>query len=189
MVARRKWPEVAGWAESARPDPVGPYGRSKLACESLGLAMARSGDLPVVVVRSFNLIGPGQGVQTVAGALLEQVRALRGGERRPMQVGNLNAKRDFVDVRDVVRAYAELMLGDHGGGVFNVCSGCAVSIRSLLQLALDLAGIEAEVEIDPARSRAVEVARSCGDPTRLRQAIGWAPRLTLEESLQEMLAA
>jgi len=168
--------------------PVTPYAASKVAAEFLGVQAHLAQGLPVVRVRPFNHVGPGQGpgfvVPSLAIRIVEGLR--RGGGTVP--VGNLSARRDLTDVRDVVRAYRLLVEAGVAGEVYNVCSGRAVGVAELAERMLQLAGVELELVTDPELVRPVDVPVMYGDPSRLRAATGWEPRFELEETLADVLA-
>ncbi len=168
--------------------PVTPYGASKAAAEHAALSMHRRGLLPVTVARPFNLVGPGLRAGFAPSDFMAQARALRAGEGDgAIHVGALEPRRDFVDVRDAVRAYLELLeREDLRGRVFNVASGRPVAVRALLEQVLAAAGVEARIVVDPARVRAVEVLEQVGDASALRAATGWSATLPLERSLRDM---
>jgi GDP-4-dehydro-6-deoxy-D-mannose reductase len=104
-----------------------------------------------------------------------------------IEVGNLEAVRDFTDVRDVVRAYWMLLEKGEGGTVYNVCSGCGRRIRDLLDVLLASSRCRVQVRVDPARLRPSDVPVQVGDPSRLRAATGWEPRIPLERTLADLL--
>lgn len=168
--------------------PVTPYAASKVAAEFLGVQAHLAYGLPVVRVRPFNHVGPGQGlafvVPSLAARVVEGLR--RGGGTVP--VGNLTARRDLTDVRDVVRAYRLLMERGVAGEVYNVCTGHAVGVAELAQRMLRLAGVELELVTDPELVRPVDVPVMFGDPSRLRAATGWEPRVDLDRTLADVLA-
>jgi len=167
--------------------PLTPYAASKLAAEAL-VAQAHLGHgQRVITVRPFNHIGPGQSpefaVPALAGRIVDAART--GAAAIP--VGNLSARRDFTDVRDVVRAYRLLVEAGEPGSVYNVCSGRDVSIQEIADRLCDLAGSTVELETDPSLVRPVEVPVLRGDPTRLQQATGWKPELDLDRTLADVL--
>ena len=169
--------------------PVSAYGASKAAAELFALALHRQRQVRVVVVRPFNLIGPGLPLGLAPSDFAAQVARIRRGEAPPiLRVGNITPRRDFVDVRDAVRAYA-LLASDPSlfGRVFNVGTGKAVAIWALLEGLLAAAGVEARVETDPARVRAVEVEEQIADLRRIERAIQWKPEIPLDQSLREMV--
>ena len=169
-----------------RPDS--PYSVSKAAQDLLGLQYFLSYALPIVRVRPFNHIGPRQNRKFVAAAFASQIAAIEVGRQPPvMQVGNLEARRDFTDVRDTVRAYALLLEHGQAGQVYNVGSGESHRIQDLLDALLSLARVPIRVEMDPARLRPNDVPDLVCDARRLRDATGWQPRYRLEETLRDLL--
>jgi GDP-4-dehydro-6-deoxy-D-mannose reductase len=177
--------------EDAPLAPRSPYAVSKAAQEGVALAYAARWGLPLVVTRSFNHSGAGQRPGFVVPDLAGRVRAVRLGEAAAVRVGNLRVRRDFSDVRDVVRAYRLLLeaLADRriapGGAVFNVASGRSVEIGEILGRLCELAGITPQVEVDSTLVRAGEAPDISGDPSALVEATGWRP----QHDLGSMLAA
>lgn len=181
-------PEAVPLKEERRTYPPGPYEASKRLGERLCEALGDDGTIQVVVVRPFNHTGPGQSPHFVVPALARRVASVARGEEQPrIRAGNLHPRRDFCDVRDVVRAYRSILDRAQPGALINVCSGRARSIGSLIDDLLRLAGVEAEVEVDPDMARPFDVEIVCGDTTRLREAIGWAPEPLGDRSLGEIL--
>jgi GDP-4-dehydro-6-deoxy-D-mannose reductase len=173
--------------ESAELRPVTPYAASKVAAEFLGLQAFLGDGLPVVRVRPFNHVGPGQGEGFVVSALARRVaEAERSGGT--VAVGNLAAMRDFTDVRDVVRAYRLLALSGEAGEVYNVASGRGVTIQSIADTLVALATGPVRLEQDPALVRAVDVPVLLGDPSKLRRRTGWEPAVPLDATLGDVLA-
>lgn len=168
--------------------PVSPYGASKAAAEMLGSYMVRGRDFPVVLVRAFNHLGPGQSDRLVASALAQQVARNEVSGGTEILAGDLSPKRDFSDVRDVVRAYRLLALRGTPGEAYNVCSGAAVSIRELADTLISLSGRDMKVVLDSERLRPVDVPLLLGDNTKLRTDTGWAPEVPLSQTLDDVLA-
>ena len=168
--------------------PVSPYGASKAAAEMLGSYIARGRDLPVVMVRPFNHIGPGQSDRLVASSLAKQVAENERSGNEEILAGDLSPKRDLSDVRDVVRAYRLLAERGVPGEAYNVCSGSAVSIREVADTLIALSGKPMKVVLDPERLRPVDVPILQGDNTKLRRDTGWEPQHTLEQTLGDVLA-
>ncbi len=169
--------------------PTNPYSVSKVAQDMLGLQYHLSHGLPIMRARPFNHIGPGQNGRFVAPAFAMQIANIEEGRRRAViKVGNLTAKRDFTDVRDIVRAYRLIIEKGRPGEAYNVASGMAYSIRRLLDILLGLSEIDIEVQVDPARLRPVDVPEIRGDSAKLRRDTGWKPSLTFEETLKDVLA-
>jgi GDP-4-dehydro-6-deoxy-D-mannose reductase len=166
--------------------PITPYGASKAAAEAAALQAAGEG-LEVVVSRSFNHVGPGQDERFALPSMARQLVSIRRGEAPPvLRVGNLEVERDFLDVRDVVRAYLRLMERGTSGTVYNVCSGVARSLRAVVQELVELSGTGARIEVDPERFRPADIPRLVGDPARVRS-LGWAPAVPLSRTLRDLL--
>jgi GDP-4-dehydro-6-deoxy-D-mannose reductase len=181
-------PEAQPLREERPLHPINPYAVSKAAQEMLALQYAHSYDLDVVVARPFNHIGPGQTDRFVVSAFARQVVEVERGERQAIAVGNLDAARDFTDVRDVVRAYALLLERGERGGIYNIGQGTAVVVGDLLDMLCHLAPVAITIERDPARLRPSEAPVMMADTTRLRQATGWQPEIPLARSLGEIVA-
>lgn len=168
--------------------PANPYSVSKVTQDMLGLQYFLAYRLPIVRARPFNHIGPGQGSGFVAADFASQIAAIEAGQRAPVIfVGNLEAERDFTDVRDVVRAYLLLVRRGQPGEAYNVCSGRGYSIQYLLDTLLSYSTASIEVRQDPARMRPSDVPRRVGDATRLRSHTGWTPQIPFEQSLLDTL--
>ena len=166
--------------ESAPVDPRNPYAMSKAAAELLAL------DRGAVVVRSFNLIGPGQSATFALASFARQLAAISRGEVEPvLHVGNLDNRRDFLHVDDSLEAFRLLAAEGVAGECYNLASGEAHSVSELLDLLVAVSGVEARVEVDPDRCRPIDVPLTSGDAGKLR-ALGWAPRLTIEDALRDL---
>lgn len=169
--------------------PNSPYAVSKVAQDLLGLQYFLSHKLHIVRVRPFNHIGPGQDERFVAPAFAKQIAEIEAGLRpQPViYVGNLEAQRDFSDVRDVVRAYYLALQHGAPGEVYNVCSGQPRSIRYLLDVMLSASRTPITVEHDPSRMRPADTPISYGDPNRLHAATGWQPHIPFEQTVWDVL--
>lgn len=168
--------------------PSTPYGASKAAAEMAALQAASGEELEVVIARSFNHTGPGQDERFVFPSMARQlVRMRRGGQEAVLRVGNLDVERDFLDVRDVVRAYRLLMERAEDGGVYNVCSGVSRSLKEIVGKLVELSGTGARLEVDPDRFRPVDLPVLYGDAARLRR-LGWTPEREIEQTLRDLLA-
>jgi GDP-4-dehydro-6-deoxy-D-mannose reductase len=173
--------------ETTKLAPVTPYAASKVAAEYLGVQAQLAYRLPVVRVRPFNHIGPGQSSGFVVAALAARiVEAARAGATS-IPVGNLGARRDLTDVRDIVRAYRLLVESGTPGEVYNVCSGRDVAISDVAARLLALAGTELQLIPDRDLMRPVDVPVVRGDPTKLREATGWQPELDLDTTVRDVL--
>lgn len=168
--------------------PNSPYGVSKVTQDFMAQQYWQSHGLPTIRARAFNHIGPGQSDDFAASAFARQIADIEAGRREAVvRVGNLDAERDFSDVRDVVRAYWLLALHGVAGEAYNVGSGIARPVRRLLEMLLGMADVPVTVETDPARMRPSDVPRSVSDTSKLRAATGWQPQIDLRDSLQDML--
>jgi GDP-4-dehydro-6-deoxy-D-mannose reductase len=168
--------------------PVSPYAASKAAAEMVGVQAFLGSGLEVIRVRPFNHTGPGQGPAFVVPSLAKQISDAVASGAEALVTGNLDARRDLTDVRDVVRAYRSLIESGAPGEVYNVCRGDSVSIREVAERLLRLAGVELPIVVDPARTRPSDIPDLRGDPGRLRAATGWAPEVPLEDTLRDVLA-
>lgn len=168
--------------------PTSPYGVSKVTQDMLAYQYALSHKLPIMRVRPFNHFGPGQRDSFVAPAFATQIARIEAQQQEPViRVGDLSAKRDFTDVRDIVRAYHAIMEKGSPGDLFVVSSGQARSIQSVLDGLLALSDVQIEVLPDPERMRPVNNSVLLGDSRRLQQAIGWTPEITFEQSLADIM--
>src|SRR5690606_34914664 len=143
---------------------------------------------PILRVRAFNHIGPGQSDRFVAPAFAIQIAQIEQGQQEPvMSVGDLSAYRDFTDVRDIVRAYYLLMEHGQPGEAYNVASGKTRSVQFLLDILLSFSDVSIQVKTDVNRLRPNRVPILEGDITRLQQATGWQPTITFEQTLLDIL--
>lgn len=180
---------VYGDCDPARPareddplHPIGPYAESKREAEPYARAAG------AMIARAFNHTGPGQTTAFAVPAFAAQIAAIERGAQPPeLRVGNLDAQRDFLDVRDVVRAYHLLMTHGEPGQIYNVCRGDAITMQSLLESLLQHSSIPITVTPDPARMRPSDIAASVGDPAKLQAQTGWQPRIPLTQTLQDVL--
>jgi GDP-4-dehydro-6-deoxy-D-mannose reductase len=169
--------------------PVNLYGATKVAQEAVALAYHATSGVRVVATRSFNHVGPGQRDVFAVPSFARQLCAIATTERDPeILVGNLDAVRDFTDVRDVVAAYRLLVAGGHTGQPINVASGRGTSVREILARLIELSGLEVRVTRDPARLRRNDPQRIVGDATLLRRLTGWEPRRSLDQTLADVWA-
>jgi GDP-4-dehydro-6-deoxy-D-mannose reductase len=177
--------------ESAALNPMNTYGATKAAADLALGAMARDG-LHIIRARPFNHTGPGQSASFVVAAFARQVARIAAGLQPPaLQVGALDPFRDFLDVRDVCRAYALCLRHRdtiESGSVLNIASGTARRVGDVLAELLELAGVSAEITIDPARIRPSEIATAVGDATHARSVLAWSPAIPWAQTLADMLA-
>jgi GDP-4-dehydro-6-deoxy-D-mannose reductase len=174
--------------EGAPFRPLNPYAVSKVAQDLLGLQYHLSHGLDVVRVRPFNHIGPRQGLGFVVPDFASQVAQIEVGLQDPLlRVGNLEARRDFTDVRDVVRAYHLLVLHGRSGQVYNVGSGRAHAIQEILDRFLAWCAVPIQVERDASRLRPSDIPEVVCDYGRLEACTGWKPTIGFEQSLRDVL--
>ena len=181
-------PDAPPLTEDAPLRPLSPYAVSKVAQGYLALQYALSRDLAVVRTRTFPHTGPGRGEAFAESSFARQIAEVEAGRRRPvLAVGNLDAVRDFTDVRDVVRAYWALLERGLPGEVYNVCSGRGRSIGDVLRSLLEIAGAQVDLQVDRERLRPSDLPSLVGDPRKVREATGWEPRIPLERTLRDLL--
>lgn len=181
-------PEQIPVTEDIPPHPANLYAVTKSAQNQIGRLYAEAYGMDIVSTRSFNHIGPNQTPTFVVPDFCRQVAEIEAGQRAPvMRVGNLAAKRDFTDVRDVVRAYVLLAESGESGQTYNVGSGRAVAVRGILDEILACSECKITVETDPARFRPVDVPVIEADITKLREATGWQPEIPLRQTIEETL--
>lgn len=174
--------------ETVLPAPGNIYAVTKYAQNMIGGLYCRSYDMDIISVRAFNHIGPGQLPRFVISDFCKQAADIELGRNEPViKVGNLAAKRDFTDVRDVVRAYAEIAAKGIKGETYNVGSGKAISISSILDKICSLSSADISIETDSSRFRPNDVPKIEPDITKLKTDTGWAPSIRLEKSLSDIL--
>lgn len=166
--------------ESRSPAPQSPYALTKAAMERLVQVQG------AVIVRAFNIVGPGQAQTFALPAFAMQLAAIRAQRQRPvLEVGNLSARRDFVHVDDAVRAYEVLLTEAEEGGIYNLGSGEAYSIEEALQRLIQTSGVAPSVEVDPKRCRPIDLPLLQADIHRLSD-LGWARSKTLDDALGDL---
>jgi GDP-4-dehydro-6-deoxy-D-mannose reductase len=170
--------------------PLSPYAVSKVAQDMMGYQYFMSYGLPIIRTRAFNHEGPRRGEVFVTSNFAKQVAEIEVGMREPtMSVGDLTPRRDFSDVRDVVRGYWLLLERGEPGEVYNLCSGRAWAIRQVLEFLLEQSRVKRiAVETDPARLRPSDVMILEGDSSKIRKATGWEVEIPFERTLKDLLA-
>ena len=183
-------PETVPTTEDAHLRPQNPYAVSKASSGLVARFYADAHGLRVIHARAFNHSGPGQKpIYAIANFAMQIARGVRAGDH-PIRIGtgNLDTRRDYTDVRDIVRAYR--MLAERAEpGVYNVCSGVSRSARELIAALSELADVPVEPEVDPAKLRAHEVMEIRGSARKLQAATGWKPEIPLEQTLRDTLAS
>jgi len=168
--------------------PLSPYAVSKVTQDLLGYQYFKSYGMHVIRTRGFNHTGPRRGEVFVTSNFAKQVAEIEIGRREPvMHVGNLEAVRDFTDVRDMTRAYQMALDSAEPGEVYNLCSGVGYSIQQLVDMLKEMANRPFEVRPDPARMRPSDVPRLLGDPSKFKAATGWEPRIPFEQTVKDTL--
>ncbi|MBR4458036.1 MAG: GDP-mannose 4,6-dehydratase [Clostridia bacterium] len=182
-------PSESPLSEESPLDAVSPYGRTKLEQEHLARSYAERYGLRIACVRAFNHTGPGQDRRFAVPSWCRQAAAIEhSGRPGVIYAGNLNVRRDFSDVRDVVRAYRMILQSMTGGEIYNVGSGKAVLLSDLLAFIVSLSSQPIEVEINPSLVRPEENPVQICDRSRITKALGWKPERLMEDTVREMFA-
>ena len=182
------YPEETPITEENPLRPLSPYAVSKVAQDTLAYQYFMSYGTPVIRTRGFNHTGPRRGDVFVTSNFALQIANIEAGKQEPIiKVGNLEAQRDFTDVRDTVRAYWLSLEHGEPGEVYNIASGKAWRIREVLDLLLGHSSVEIQVQEDPERLRPSDVPLLLGDNSRLRKATGWQPEIPFEQTTKDLL--
>jgi len=181
-------PEDIPVSEETTLKPGNIYAGTKIAQGIFGQIYAEAYGLEVIIIRAFNHIGPGQTDAFVIPAFCKQVAEIEvKGKKGVIRVGNLEAKRDFTDVRDIVRAYRLLAEKGKSGEIYNIGSGVSVSIADVLDKIIGLSKADITIEQDPARLRPSDVPDIRADISKLTACTGWKPEITLDVTLKDVL--
>jgi GDP-4-dehydro-6-deoxy-D-mannose reductase len=175
--------------ESDLPAPCSPYAASKLGGEVAALEAWRRTGLRVIVARAFAHTGPGQDARFVVPAFAQRLRFAKRIGAPVVKVGNLEPVRELLHVKDVVDAYARLLVKGEPGEVYNVASGMGISLEHLLFELATLVGMRPIPEADPDLLRAADIPHLVGDATKLRTTTGWTPRIPLHQTLRDVVDA
>jgi GDP-4-dehydro-6-deoxy-D-mannose reductase len=176
-------------SEESPVRPENPYAASKASVDLIGQEYRRTFGVRVSVVRPFNHAGPRQSPVFVSSDFGRQFALIASGKSEPViHAGNLDARRDFTDVRDVVRAYWAILTHPSGHTVFNLCSGHIVAISDLIRIFQEVSGIRVTVQIEASRTRGEDAGRVAGSYARLHEATGWEPLIPLERTLADVFA-
>lgn len=169
--------------------PLSPYGVSKVAQDMLGYQYFKSYGLKIVRTRAFNHTGPRRGDVFVTSNFAKQIALIEKGLQDPViKTGNIEAVRDFTDVRDVAKAYALSLENGESGEVYNICSGKGYKIREMLDILLSLSDAKIRVEQEPSRMRPSDVELLIGDSSKFREKTGWRPQIPFEKTMADLLA-
>ncbi|MCD6225529.1 GDP-mannose 4,6-dehydratase [bacterium] len=168
--------------------PLSPYGVSKLAMDFMGYQYFQSYGMRIIRTRAFNHTGPRRGEVFVCSSFAKQIAEIEAGIKKPiLLVGNLEAIRDFTDVRDMVKAYWLAVLKGKPGEVYNIASGRGVKISWVLDKLLSFSKVKITVKKDPARMRPSDVPILIGEAKKFRKQTGWEPKIKLEQTLKDIL--
>lgn len=168
--------------------PLSPYAVSKIAMDYLGYQYFKSYGLRIIRTRGFNHTGPRRGEVFAESTFAKQIAEIEKGKREPVvYVGNLDAKRDYTDVRDMVKGYYLAALKGEPGEVYNICSGKAWKIKEVLNYLLSLSRVKVTVKQDPKRMRPSDVPILIGDNSKFTKKTGWKPTISMEKTLTDLL--
>lgn len=168
--------------------PLSPYAVSKVAQDFLGYQYFKSYGMRIIRTRGFNHTGPRRGEVFVTSNFSKQIALIEKGKQEPViKVGNLEAIRDFTDVRDMVRGYWFAATKGEPGDVYNICSGKGYKIREILDMLLSLSKVKVKVEVDPERLRPSDVPVLIGDNSKFREKTGWSPQIPFEKTVEDLL--
>lgn len=182
-------PERLPVGEDVPLRPRNPYAVSKVAAEALCYQWSQTGPFEIVMARPFNHIGPRQNPVFAVADFARQVVAHRNGlGPGKLVVGDIDATRDFTDVRDIVDAYTALLAHGRNGEVYNVCSGTERSLREIVEGLFAAAGVRMDIEVAPDRLRPAEQRRMRGSYAKLHSDTGWQPRIPLAQTLADIVA-
>lgn len=174
--------------ESTDLHPTSPYAVSKIAQDYLGLQYFLAYNLSIIRIRPFNHIGPRQSPQFVVARFAKEIAEMEKGRKAAiLKVGNLEAKRDFTDVRDMVRAYTMILEKGNAGDVYNIGSGTSHTISHILEILISLSKIKITIEKDPSLLRPVDNPELICDADKMKKLTGWEPKIPLEQTLQDTL--
>lgn len=173
--------------EQSELRPVSAYGVAKAAADLATFKYHHRDGVHTVRARSFPHIGPGQSPSFAISGFARQLAAIKLGKAKPVvEVGNLEPKRDYTDVLDIVRAYREMILNGKPGESYNLCSAASVSIGDVLKQLISIAGVEVEIQVDAERTRSVDISDLYGSAQKAQRDFGWKPRVPRELSLESL---
>lgn len=180
-------PENCPINEEYELNPISPYAISKVTQENIAKLYVKTYGMKIIMVRAFNHIGPMQSKNFVVSDFASRIVEIESGKERVIKVGNLEAYRDFTDVRDIVRGYNMLMEKAKIGEIYNIGSGNAIKIRDILDILISLSTKDIEVEIDKDKLRPSDVQIVECDNSKIKSHIGWEPELDIRETLKDTL--
>lgn len=182
-------PGALPFTELSELRPVSAYGVSKAAADLLAFKYHYRDGMHTIRVRPFPHLGPGQNSVFAISSFARQIAEIKLGLKSPeIWVGNLESKRDYCDVSDIVRGYHEAALNGKPGEAYNLCSGESIAVGELLNILVRLAGVEVEIKQDPKRMRAIDIPELYGSSEKALKDFGWKPRVEREAMLDSLLA-
>ncbi len=182
------YPDEVPMKETNPLRPLSPYAVSKVAQEMLAYQYFKSYGIRSIVSRGFNHSGPRRGENFVDSSFARQIAMIEKGLQEPViYVGDLSSKRDFTDVRDMVRAYWLLLEKCRPGEVYNIGSGTTRAVQESLDMLLSMTDVDVEVRVDPTRLRPSDVLILWADASKFKEATGWEPTIPYEQTLRDML--
>ncbi len=168
--------------------PLSPYAVSKVTADLLGYQYFKSYGMKVIRTRAFNHTGPRRGEMFVTSNFAKQIADIEKGLKEPVvYVGNLNAQRDFTDVRDIVKAYLLAIEKGEVGEVYNICSGKSRKTQEVLAMLFSYTDKKIKVKQDPSRMRPSDVELLVGDSNKFRERTGWKPEISFEKTMKDLL--
>ena len=168
--------------------PQSPYAVSKVAMDYLGYQYFQSYQMKIIRTRGFNHTGPRRGEVFVTSNFARQIAEIEKGKKEPViEVGNLDAKRDWTDVRDMVKAYLLAVKKGEPGEVYNICSGKAIKVGDMLDMLLKMSKVKVKIKEDRARLRPSDVAILLGDPSKFQKVTGWKPEIPFSKTMEDLL--
>lgn len=174
--------------ENCSFNPLSAYAVSKIAQDMLGYQYYRSYGMNITRARCFNLVGPGQNTSYALSSFAKQISDIEKGiKENTILVGNLNAIRDYTDVRSAMDAYYQLAKKSKSGEVYNLCSGNGHNLKDLLDYLISLSNCEVKIKLDPLRLRPSDLPVMIGDNTKIKTEIGWEPKIDIHKSLLDLL--
>ncbi len=173
--------------EQQKLNPVSIYGMIKVAQTYHALYYSKNFDIKVLIVRPFNLLGPGLSESLSISSFCSQIYKNKKGNKSIIMTGNLNAKRDFIDVRDAVRAYLDIVLYGRKGEVYNVCTGKSRYMKEVVLKTISLSGLDVHIKNEKARMRKNDIPDIYGNHAKLTELSGWKPEISLDSSLKSMI--
>ena len=183
------WPGSLPFVETSVLRPTSNYGVSKVAADVATFKYSQRDGLHTVRARPFPHIGPGQSDLFAISSFAKQLAEIKLGKKPPvLKVGNLDVKRDYTDVSDIVQGYREVMLNGKRGEAYNLCSGKPVAVGELLQRLIKIAEVEVEIQTDPDRIRSMDIPTIYGSSDKAAKEFGWKVRVDLEGTLASTYA-